>query len=523
MKKILPLVVILHSFYCYGQQKLDSAASIVASANPYATMAGEKMYEKGGNAYDAITAAAFALSVVEPSMSGLGGRLQAIHRNAKGKIKGIDATTQVPVQFVAANANEEDGFTTIGVPGVVKGLIELQQSGGMLPLEVVMTPAIEYAKDGFTLLADEADRIRSVKKELQLFTSTKQHFFIGDTLPRGGDLFKQPALAQTLKEIAADQGKSFYQGATAAALSKEIKDGGGSLNWSDLANYKTQNSTIHKGRYRDYEIYSIGMPSYGAIVIEMLQLLEQVDLKNCSEADYLLYHAKAHELAYEDRKLLKTNEVLLIKPEFAAKRWKENATAVTDSTTIALVDTKNGHTTHLVAADNFGNIISLTQSLGPTMGSKVASQNGGFMLATTMGPYLGKMAPGERASSHISPVILYKEGKPVLALGAAGGARIVPAVVQTISRFIDRNLPLDKAIAAARVFQLSDKLLVENHPGVFWEDNQTLNSIKNKKSNLEIVTKAAQFGRVQAVNLSPSGKWVGAADPDWSGTVMGKN
>ena len=165
MKNFLFIVVLFLSLRSYGQGKIDSAASIIASANPYATKAGESIYEQGGNAYDAITAAAFALSVVEPSMSGLGGRLQVIHRNAKGKIKGLDATTQVPEKFNPAEAIEEDGFTTIGVPGVVKGLLELHQSCGVLPLEVVMVPAINYAKNGFQLLTDEADRIKSAKKE----------------------------------------------------------------------------------------------------------------------------------------------------------------------------------------------------------------------------------------------------------------------------------------------------------------------------------------------------------------------
>ena len=523
MKKSIILVVLFLSLYSYGQQKIDSASSIIASANPYATKAGEAMYEKGGNAYDAITAAAFTLSVVEPSMSGLGGRLQVIHRNAKGKIKGLDATTQVPEKFNPAEAKEEDGYTTIGVPGVVKGLIELHQAGGVLPLEVVMGPAINYAKNGFQLLTDEADRIKSAKKELLLFSSTKKHFFKNDSLLKGGELFVQPALASTLEEIGVDKGKSFYTGTTAANLSKEIQSGGGSLSLSDLANYKTQNSTIHKGNYRGYEIYSLGMPSYGAVVIEMLQMLDQVDLKNCSESDFLLHHAKAHALAYEDRKYLKTNETLLTKSDFAKKRWMEDTFLIRKAATVSpSSDSQNGHTTHLVAADVQGNMISLTQSLGPTMGSKVASEKGGFMLATTMGPYLGKMSPGERASSHISPVIIYKDGKPFLALGAAGGARIVPAVVQTISRFIDRGLPLDQAISAARVFQLSDKLLIENHPGIFWENPETLNELKRKNAATEVVSKMAQFGRVQAAYRSSSGKWVGAADPDWSGTVMGK-
>ena len=524
MKNYLFIVVLFLSLRSYGQQKIDSAASIIASANPYATKAGEAIYEKGGNAYDAITAAAFALSVVEPSMSGLGGRLQVIHRNTKGKIKGLDATTQVPEKFNPAEAKEEDGYTTIGVPGVVKGLIELHQAGGVLPLEVVIGPAIDYAKNGFQLLTDEADRIKSVKKSLELFPSTKKHFFKNDSLFKGGEVFVQPNLASTLEEIALDKGKSFYQGTIAVNLSKEIQTGGGSLTLTDLANYKTQNSTIHKGNYRGYEIYSLGMPSYGAVVIEMLQMLDQVDLKNCSESDFLLYHAKAHALAYEDRKYLKTNETLLTKSDFAKKRWMEDTLAMKKTATVSpSSDSQNGHTTHLVAADTQGNMISLTQSLGPTMGSKVASEKGGFMLATTMGPYLGKMSPGERASSHISPVIIYKDGRPFLALGAAGGARIVPAIVQTISRFIDRNLSLDQAIAAARVFQLSDKLLIENHSGIFWENPETLNELKRKEPTIEVVLKTAQFGRVQATYRSSSGKWVGAADPDWSGTVLGKN
>ncbi|NDE78748.1 MAG: hypothetical protein EB047_06010, partial [Chitinophagaceae bacterium] len=236
MKKSIILVVLFLSLYSYGQQKIDSASSIIASANPYATKAGEAMYEKGGNAYDAITAAAFTLSVVEPSMSGLGGRLQVIHRNAKGKIKGLDATTQVPEKFNPAEAKEDDGYTTIGVPGVVKGLLELHQAGGVLPLEVVLGPAIDYAKNGFQLLTDEADRIKSAKKELELFPSTKKHFFKNDSLFKGGEVFAQPTLASTLEEIASDKGKSFYQGTTAVNLSKEIQTGGGSLTLTDLAN-----------------------------------------------------------------------------------------------------------------------------------------------------------------------------------------------------------------------------------------------------------------------------------------------
>lgn len=519
MKQILLGLFLVCNISLFAQNKIDSANSMIACAHPLAAAAGATVLKQGGNAYDAITAAAFTLSVVEPSMSGLGGRLQVIHRNSKGKIKGIDATTQVPVSYVSTSTNQEDGFTTIGVPGVVKGLVELHQSNGLLSLQQVMAPAIQYAKEGFQLLPDEAERIKSVKKDLQIFSATKKHFFVSDSLPIGGDWLKQPALATTLTSIASDKGESFYKGPLAGSLIKQVKAGGGYLSWEDMLNYRAENATLLKGTYRGFEIFTIGMPAYGAIVIEMLHLLAQSDLKHCTEEEFLLKHANVHKLAYEDRKFLKTDQEKLTRIDYAKKRWQESSNhrqTPTDSMSF-----QNGHTTHLVAADAAGNVISLTQSLGPTMGSKVAAEEGGYMLATTMGPYLGKMNPGERASSHIAPVLIFKDGKPFMSIGAAGGARIVPAIVQTISRIIDRGLPIDQALAAARVFQLPEKLLIENHPFVFWENPSTLNLLKTKSNPVELVTKPAQFGRVHATLLSTTGKWVGAADPDWSGVAVG--
>jgi gamma-glutamyltranspeptidase/glutathione hydrolase len=519
MKNSLLVLLLLCNIGLLAQQKIDRANSMVACAHPLAAAAGATVLKQGGNAYDAITAAAFALSVVEPSMSGLGGRLQVIHSNSKGKIKGIDATTQVPASFIPATTNQEDGYTTIGVPGVVKGLIELHQSNGLLPLQQVMAPAIQYAKDGFQLLPDEADRLRSVKKDLQVFASTKKHFFVADTLPAGEDWLKQPALASTLASIANDKGESFYKGPLAASLIKQVKGGGGYLAWEDMLNYRAENSTLLRGTYRGFEIVTIGMPAYGAIVIEMLHLLAQTELKNCTEKEFLLIHAGVHQLAYEDRKFLKLDQEKLTRLEYAKKRWQntiQSQQLIKDSASF-----QNGHTTHLVAADAAGNIISLTQSLGPTMGSKVAAEDGGFMLATTMGPYLGKMNPGERASSHIAPVLIFKDGKPFMSIGAAGGARIVPAIVQTISRVIDRNLKIEDALAAARVFQLPDKLLIENHTGIFWEDNATFTQLQKISMPFEVVKKPAQFGRVHATIASTTGKWIGAADPDWSGVAIG--
>jgi gamma-glutamyltranspeptidase/glutathione hydrolase len=138
-----------------------------------------------------------------------------------------------------------------------------------------------------------------------------------------------------------------------------------------------------------------------------------------------------------------------------------------------------------------------------------------------MGPYLGTVRAGERAASHISPVILLKDGKPVLVLGAAGGARIVPAIVQVISRIVDQGLPLTEALAAARVYQMPDRLLIEGHPGVYWKEAETLRRLQSKGVKSELVRTAAQFGRVHMLQHLSDGRWVGGADPDWGGSAGG--
>jgi gamma-glutamyltranspeptidase/glutathione hydrolase len=495
---------------------------MVASAHPLATEAGRRMLREGGNAFDAITAVSFMLAVVEPSMSGLGGRLQAIWQLPDGTVSGMDATTQVPASYLKRQKEEENGFGTIGVPGMVKGITEMHKRYGRLPLKTVMRPAIEAADKGHSLHADESRRQSLELKELRRFSATARHFLPKDTVAAGGSLFRQPALASALKMIAKDGGRSFYSGSIGYALAREVTEGGGFLTMSDMEAYRAGDARILRGHYRGYEILGMGLPCYGAIVIEMLQMLEQTDLSGCSEADFLLRHAAVHYKAYEDRPLLKTIEDTLVRPSFARNRWADSVPAgMLPPTPADTADHANGHTTHLVASDRYGNVVSLTQSLGPLMGSKVASARYGFMLATTMGPYLGAMKAGDRAASHISPILVLKDGRPVMALGAAGGARIVPAIVQVISRHIDQGMPIAAALAAGRVYQMPDRLLLENHKGVTWKDNRTPERIRAAVRKTDEVRSPAQFGRVHALLRLPDGTWVGAADPDWSGTAAG--
>ena len=170
----------------------------------------------------------------------------------------------------------------------------------------------------------------------------------------------------------------------------------------------------------------------------------------------------------------------------------------------------------MTTADKKGNIVSLTQTIGPLMGSKVASKGLGFVYAVTLGGYLGNYKPGDRANSHISPTLIFKDNSPVLALGAAGGSRIITAITQVTSRYLGQKKSLNKSLLLPRVYPYNDTLQIENHKGL-----QNINAkLNQKKTPFKLIDGIARFGRVHAVALdSINEKWIGASDPDWEGTV----
>ncbi len=504
-----------------------SPNGMVVTAHPLATAAGVEMLKKGGNAIDAAVAAAFALAVVEPTMSGLGGRLQAIVRTSKGDVNGYDATTQAPLDYNQATATKAyNGYPTIGVPGVVKGLITLLDEQGSLPIADVMAPAIRLAEEGFDVLPGEAERRSGAIKFIRQFKGTSQYFLSGDTTHQAGQRHIQKDLANTLRLIRDEGADVFYKGAIARQIVADMKANGGYLDSISLASYTVNKSMIVSGDYRGHQLHGLWMPSYGAITIEMLQIMENFPLDEVSEAEWGRIFYKANELAYDDRDAQTSEEnAAQLTDKAYAKKLADMITAETlpkaaylNTAPIPAWLAMDGHTTHLSAADKNGNVIALTQSLGPNMGSKVATPGLGFLYATTMGGYLGDIAPGQRASSHISPFIVTKDNQPYLVMGAAGGAMIPTAIVQTISRFIDRKMDLPKALAAGRVFA-SDSMLVETHLGSTWT-REDIGQFKSWALPVKEVERQASFGRVHGIYYdAKEKKWYGAADPDWEGTA----
>ena len=235
--------------------------SLISSPHPLASQAGKIIYSKGGNAFDAAVASAFALSVVEPSMSGIGGRLQVIYKQAGGDIFGIDATTQIPESFKTEGEELPSyGYSTIGIPGVVAGLIKLHEENGVLDIKTVMEPSISLAEDGFYLYPGEIKRQQSDKEKIESFEGTKLYFLNseGESF-RPGDKLVQKDLANTLKIISENGKKGFYEGEIAEKIANDIQANGGYVNKDDLKNYTVRKSEVLTGKFNGYDIHTLNL------------------------------------------------------------------------------------------------------------------------------------------------------------------------------------------------------------------------------------------------------------------------
>lgn len=520
LKSVFILLVFI-ALSCEKKPYQPYVNNVVSVAHPLATQAGIEMYKQGGNAFDAAVASGFALAVVEPSMSGLGGRLQAIYKKANGTIAGVDASTEVPQNYSQYEEKISYGYPTIGIPGVVAGLLALHDQKGNLPLSKVLAPAINYAANGFELLPGEAKRQQMVKDKLLEFEGTRNHFLVNDSLSyQAGDLLVQKELSRVLEAIATKGKKGFYSGEIAKKMVDDFQANGGIVTLEDLKNYEARESKILTGKFRNHAIHSLYLPSFGAITIQILQIIDHMDTPK-DENEWAFQHGKATELAYTFRKKqIDTTQLKEILSYEKAGQWADEIKQEQNSSSLPMENIPvswtsiDGHTTHLTTADQWGNVVALTQTIGPNMGSKVATKGLGFLYAVTLGGYLGDYKPGDRANSHISPTIIEKDGEVVLALGAAGGSRIVTAVTQVADRFISQKKSLTSALSLPRVYPYQDSLWVENHTGI----EQMIKEPFYQSYPIKYINEPARFGRVHAI-AKKGNTWIGAADPDWEGTT----
>lgn len=513
-----------HAAYAPGQIARSPHGMVVSGA-PLATDAGVAVLEVGGNAVDAAVATAFALSVVEPTMSGLGGRSQILIRTADGAFDAIDGTTQAPARPPSSREIRDEGYPTIGVPGTVAALTLAQRRHGRLPLADVLAPAITLAEEGFILPDQEAGRLAAVAERLEAYEGTRRYFLNADGAPlAGGARLVQRDLARVLRAIADGGADVFYRGWIADSISADMARNGGALTRADLAAYRALPNRVVRDDYREVEVVGTYLPASGATVIEALNILERFDLRGrTGSAEWIALTTGALLASFADRELEmadpEAHAALLVSDEWAAVRAREiQAPAASGGGEAAPDDREPEHTTHLTVADRDGAIVALTQSLGPTMGSRVTTPGLGFVYAATLG-YLADVPPGGRPFSSQAPLIVLADGAPLLALGGAGARRILSAVVEVVSLVVDGRLELPAAMAAPRFHPTPDTVYAEDRVDAAWPDS-VVAGLHELGLAVAFRSSASYFARLHAVAWDPAERvWTGVADPRWNGAA----
>ncbi len=521
-------------------QIAQSARGVVASATVEATAVGAHVLAQGGNAVDAAVATAFALAVTEPSMSGLGGRASILLREPDGTIVGIDGLNQVPSIYVEKSGIPEP-YERATIPGVPAALAHVLDAHGTWPLARVLQPAIDLATHGFILGAAEADRWAAAREPLATFGGGRGTYLKADgSVWRAGERVANPQLAATLRVLASDGVDAFYRGAIADAIDADMRAHGGFVRRADLAAYRALPALPVRGTYRGHDIHANFRPAAGQAVVQALHTLERLEVPaRGDDARWAAVIGQAMHWALTDRSMRRGTEAqsaaFLTSLDHAAARaarvvmpprvdpgtfrnaapFQGAGLLFPPGTLVSAPDDREA-TTHLSVADADGRVVTLTQSLGPSMGTRLVAPGLGFLFATRLGT-----VPGSRPTSTVSPtIVIAPDGRRVVALGGAGDSRILSAVIQVISRMVDHRMTLAEAMLAPRVHPDAERTLrVEEGPLSAWSAGDR--ALLTAWGFTLVPSPAGFFGRVHAVDTIPGGLTSGVAEPRWTGGAAG--
>ncbi|MCB9090959.1 MAG: gamma-glutamyltransferase [Halobacteriovoraceae bacterium] len=467
---------------------------MIATQGEYSSRAGLQMLRQGGNIFDAAAAISFAISVERPQSTGLGGGgfmlLDGPGINGPLSIDFREMAPEKSTEKMYLDKKGEEikglslnGALASGVPGLVKGVLEMQKKYGKLSRLEVLKPAIKLAKFGFLVYPHLADALEKRKDVLTQYPAAVKIFFKDGRPLKVGEHLVQKDLAETLRKIAIDGGDAFYRGEIAKAIASEFKKRQGLITLKDLKNYKTVwRKPIH-GQFKDYDIYSMAPPSSGGThVIEILNLLEphQLSQFGALSEESIHWMASAMNLAFIDRAryLGDSDFVQVPYQRLSSKKYaqqlqkymtpKFNELEMKDLPD-ANLPIESSDTTHFSIMDVDGNVVVSTQTINYLMGSGLVVPGTGIVMNDEMddfstkpgasnvfgaiGSRQNRIQPRKRPLSSMSPTIVKKDNQTVLALGTPSGTRILTCVAQVIVNYLEFNLPLYRAVTAGRLHQ----------------------------------------------------------------------
>ena len=545
-----------------GQTKRDDREGhgengVVTSANVYATQAGLQVLEQGGNAVDAAVAVSYALGVVEPQASGLGGGGFMLVHTADGQDSFIDYREVAPAAQDAYTWLDEEGNVknngtansrgglAIGVPGEVAGMeyaIENFGSGNVTRQEI-MQPAIDLATQGYLVSTNQSQQITDHYADMTGdYPVLGSYYLREDGLPyQNGDVLRNPDLAKSLTLIAEQGADVFYNGEIADAIMAEIEKYEGVMTREDLANYKVNLREPVKSTYRGYEIISCPPPSSGGThLIQILNILENFDIGSMevNSPEYVHVFSEAFKAAFADRAEYMADTDFVENVPIEGLTNKDYAKSIADKITDQSQVWEKGNpgqyegnsTTSFSVADKEGNIVTVTQTIECSFGSAVAIPGYGFILNDQMHDFstdpesANCVEGGKHPLSSMSPtVVLNEDGTPFMTLGSPGATRIFPTIVQVVSRVIDSGMTLQDAVNTARIYDNG------TDTGICYElgapDALSDETLAALEAMGHTVTAQGEwdmfFGGVQGVMYNEDGTLSGAADPRRDGKALG--
>ncbi|MDX6403870.1 MAG: gamma-glutamyltranspeptidase / glutathione hydrolase [Blastocatellia bacterium] len=537
-----------------SREPVRARHGIVASTNEIASNVGVDIMKRGGNAVDAAIAVAFALTVTHPAAGNLGGGGFMLIRLKDGRTTAIDYREMAPAaatrniyldkdgNVIEGEGGPLEGYRAAGVPGTVRGMeLALKKYGsGRLSWAQLIEPARRLAANGFTVNYTLARGLRGSREYLSKYAETKRIYLNNGKFYNEGDVFVQADLARTFARLQQRGPNEFYEGQTAQLIAADMKRHNGLLTLDDLRGYVAKERQPLRGNYRGYEVISMPPPSSGgAVLIEMLNILEGYDFKKMDWASSDRYHlmTEAMRRAFADRAeymgdtdFAKVPIAGLVDKKYAAKlRSTINPERASSSEQVKAgkpLGYESEETTHFTVVDAEGNAVANSYTLNNLFGSAVVAKGTGLLMNDEMDDFAAKpgtanlygliqgernaVAPHKRPLSAMTPTfVLRKDGSLWFTVGSPGGPTIINTVLDVITNVVDYGMNIQQAIDAPRIHHqwLPDELVFE--PYGLSGDTQNAMTARGHK-----LAKPRYLGDAEGIMIEEkTGIRLGATDP----------
>jgi len=526
---------------------------MVCAAQPLAVQAGLEVLKAGGSAVDAAIAVNACLALMEPTSCGPGGDLFALVWDPKaGKLVGLNASGRAPLALTIDKVPpDSDGTIPLytpyswTVPGAVDGWFSLHRRYGRLPMKRLLEPAIRYAEEGFPMspvIASDWGRGAARMKDMPGFAEV---FMPGGHAPREGEVFRNPALAKTLR-LLADKGRdAYYKGPIAEALVRYSKAHGGFFSMEDFARHASTWDEPISTDYRGWTVWELPPNGQGLAALELLNVLENFDLKSMGResADFWHVLAEAKKLVFADRARYYADPAFAKVPvqELLSKAYAKQRAALVDMGHAAPTDSAGDpvalsrkETTYLCTADDQGMMVSLIQSNYTGFGSGYVVPELGFGIQDRGGLFSlhpghpNALAPGKRPFHTIIPAFVTKDGRPLMAFGVMGGDMQPQGHAQVIVNLVDFGMNLQEAGDAIRFHHTGSTEptgTVMTDGGVLHIEDGLPASVLDelrRRGHVLAPEPAGAYGGYQAIRRDPvTGMYSGATEKRKDGCAQG--